>query len=323
MTSSKVDDNMERYYAANAAHYDTGLMRIGCTERQARAHASYFRNVLRAYYYRVVEQASRYLQRSSEPPIRVLDVGCGLGEDIHGLDRILPSAEFVGVEVSPTAVQFCNTNKHANMSFFCRSLADLSFEPQSFDLIVNFCVLEHVASPVAILQDCVRLLSDNGIIVSVVPNHYYWCTWDLPQYLVMKVLGRSMRTHSVPTHIMKEAFQHFGLQVLYYDVYGFRPAQAFFRHIPDGMLDGGLKNMETIGGALHRTFFEPFLYLELYVCSKPNWAKGMNISVQEMPFTDKPIIWAPFALPYFAIWWINGIRALATTAARRITGGHD
>jgi len=316
------DDNMERYYAANTAHYDTGLMRIGCTEKQALAYAAYFRK-FRSVYYQKIEQASQLLDRSSEGPIRILDVGCGLGEDIHALDQMLSQAEFVGVEISSTAVEICERSKSDNMKFFCGELSNLPEPPQSFDLIINFCVLEHVSSPIDILQHCEHFLKKQGVIISVVPNHLYSWSWHLPQYLVMKLLGKDVLTHSVRTRIMQMAFQQLDLHVLHYDVFGFRPPQPFFCQIPERLLAGTLKNMEAIGEALSHTFFRPYLYLELFVCSKRSMSDMKTLRREVfVDSNDISAAWGLLAVPYFVYWWIMTILSAAKRAFRGISKGH-
>ncbi|OPY70155.1 MAG: Phthiotriol/phenolphthiotriol dimycocerosates methyltransferase [Syntrophorhabdus sp. PtaU1.Bin002] len=317
MTSNNINDNMERYYAANAAHYDVGLMRIGCTENQAREYAAYFRT-LRGVYYSKILRASKLL-RSTGGPIRVLDIGCGLGEDIHALNGMLQPAEFVGVEVSSTAVQVCESAKLSNMHFFCGELKDLPLEAKSFDLILNFCVLEHTASPLALIQACEHLLKDTGIIVSCVPNHRYWWSWYLPQYAVMKLTGKRVESHSVYTRLMQNVFQQLNLNIVHYDIFGFRPPQEFFSKIPEPMLQTVLNNMSAIGKALHNTFFRYCLYLELYVCSKSPMV-DMEASLDEAYMERSNAFFSLLSLPYFAVWWINVSLSVLKMVFKRFRG---
>lgn len=116
---------MDGIYAMDPQHFDTGLMRKGLTEYQARAYAAYFRT-LRKCYYEKVRLAYQVLIRQGEgTEVRVLDVGCGLGEDCHALAQILPDAHFVGVDISPAAIELCQSRACANMEYLCGALQEL------------------------------------------------------------------------------------------------------------------------------------------------------------------------------------------------------
>jgi len=120
---------------------------------------------------------------------------------------------------------------------------------------------------------------------------------------------------------MRKAFDQLRLNLLHYDVVGFRPPQTFFRRIPDRFMDAVLKNMTKIGEALHQTFLKRFLYLEIYVCSK---AEGL--SFQQGTFSHEhstPVHWCFCALPYYILWWVDVVFSVLKAGAGKIRHTND
>jgi len=317
--TGQIDDNMDQYYRSNPSHYDTGLMRIGCTETQARAYAAYFRRNLRWYYYRKIICVYELLLSRFNRRIRILDVGCGLGEDIHALNRLIPSADFVGVEISPSAVEICKKNKLDNMEFLCGTLSTLNLSQETFDLILSFTVLEHVASPREELENYFKLLKKDGILVLAVPNDRYWWSWEGPNYVLLKLLGKPVHTHSVKKRVLYDIFDKLGLFVLDYDVVGFRPPQSFFCHIPENLLGSVISHFEKIGQAWQRTFLRSLLYLEIYICLKRPLDE-QNFSGLAYSNSNPSPLWIVSALPYFVIWWNASAVALVRRVFKKLQG---
>jgi 2-polyprenyl-3-methyl-5-hydroxy-6-metoxy-1,4-benzoquinol methylase len=101
----------------------------------------------------------------------VLEVGCAngsFGEAIKSRQECL----YVGIEPHESSAEEAATklDKVYN-SFF----EDARFsDGTQFDCIVFNDVLEHLPDPWVALQNCLTLLSPNGIVVSSVPNFLYW-----------------------------------------------------------------------------------------------------------------------------------------------------
>jgi SAM-dependent methyltransferase len=96
---------------------------------------------------------------------RLLDIGCATGEFLRVARRHF---EVQGVEVSPTALE------RARASFgdqvFAGDVLEANFHGGAFDVITLFSTVEHLADPVAVLQECRRLLREGGILVVKTPN---------------------------------------------------------------------------------------------------------------------------------------------------------
>jgi SAM-dependent methyltransferase len=91
----------------------------------------------------------------------LLEVGCGRG---FFLDKVSSSYETTGIELNQDAIHFCQ-EKNLNVLD-----ANLNVMNISFNAIVLFEVLEHLANPKEILDEVYRLLDHNGILIIAVPN---------------------------------------------------------------------------------------------------------------------------------------------------------
>ncbi len=141
------------------------------------------RDALRSYLdvrYAVVErpyteypaQLARYLSDThliAHQGGRLLDLGCGRGEFLHGFAQLGFSAR--GVDRSkPQSPRFKEPVVAAD---FERS--GLPFEDASFDVVFNKSVLEHLHDVSYVLQECRRVLAPGGLLVSLVPD--WRCQW--------------------------------------------------------------------------------------------------------------------------------------------------
>jgi len=104
---------------------------------------------------------------------RVLDAGSGTG---YGAAELAQSAaSVVGLEIDRHAVEYARSNYPLpNLSFEVGSCTAMSFAGQSFDLIVAFEVIEHLAEYAKFLDECARVLSPQGMLIVSSPNKTYY-----------------------------------------------------------------------------------------------------------------------------------------------------
>ena len=77
----------------------------------------------------------------------------------------------VGVELDRDSAYFCKTI--CNCDVHQKPLKELTFvEPESFDVICAFQVLEHVTNPIEFIQQALRFLKKDGILYFEFPNRY-------------------------------------------------------------------------------------------------------------------------------------------------------
>ena len=99
----------------------------------------------------------------------VLDLGCNTG---YGTRMIAKRCEAItGVDVSPRAIEEARAKFGAeNITYQVVEGGRLPFEDASFDVVVNFQVLEHVEDPGAFLADIKRVLGPGGTGIFTTPN---------------------------------------------------------------------------------------------------------------------------------------------------------
>jgi len=97
---------------------------------------------------------------------RILDIGCAYGFYLKYLEN---DYETYGIDISLHAVekakQICKHSKIAVMS-----AERLEFKNNFFDLILCLDILEHLINPRKCLDDCKKILKDNGFLIVGVPN---------------------------------------------------------------------------------------------------------------------------------------------------------
>ena len=131
-------------------------------------------------YKRLVRQGRRYEEETRTifqkagigQDMRVLDVGCGVGEVSRIVaDLVGPKGNVVAIDVDPGALAFARTRvSAANVEFRCSTTDDFS-EPDNFDAVVGRFILMHLANPVAALRKLSSNVRSGGIICFVEPWH--------------------------------------------------------------------------------------------------------------------------------------------------------
>lgn len=118
---------------------------------------------------------------------KLLDVGCATGVFLAaGSD----SWQKVGVELTAEAAQFARAQ--FGLKVYQGTLEQAPLEPQQFDAITMWDVLEHLHAPRASLRHARELLRPDGILVARVPSlsawdarlcGRYWAGLDQPRHM--------------------------------------------------------------------------------------------------------------------------------------------
>jgi SAM-dependent methyltransferase len=101
---------------------------------------------------------------------RVLDAACGEG---YGSALLAGTAEeVVGVDVDPASIAHAISRYGAGkgLRFECADATQLPFEDGSFDVVVSFETLEHLAQQEQLVSGFARVLKDDGILVISSPD---------------------------------------------------------------------------------------------------------------------------------------------------------
>lgn len=166
-SSSQTDyyaDNEE--YAAFLDSWDDG-----CYEKYSDAL-----NPLRPW-----KSAPAQVPNTPDQPLRVLDVGCGVGQVLERLESFNASATTVPLEAYGVDVSEPNIRRAQNRGLKLAQLYDgerLPFEDGYFSSIGALNVLEHVSEPEAFLQELTRVLRPGGRMIISSPNFLRVIGWN-------------------------------------------------------------------------------------------------------------------------------------------------
>jgi len=136
----------------------------------------------------MAEHAARYERaREFARGKRVLDVACGSG---YGADWLAPvAASVVGGDIDAETIAACQRDYNVpNLRFEVMDARSLPFPARSFDLVVSFETLEHMAEGERFLAEAARVLADDGTLLMSVPfggpagNPYHLAYYQRPMF---------------------------------------------------------------------------------------------------------------------------------------------
>ncbi len=102
---------------------------------------------------------------------KILDYGCGAGYGTNLIWRRGRPREVVGIDLSPEAIAYCR-NTYADLASHYQTMTagDVPFGDRSFDVVLLFQVIEHVADDVRALDEIRRILRPGGVALLTTPN---------------------------------------------------------------------------------------------------------------------------------------------------------
>lgn len=147
-------------YLANALGYAEGTSRL---QRLAGYSA-----LLHPEEREIIKGSIMYLPAARRG--KVLDVGCGSGEELVRLRRLGWQVE--GVDFDLPAVETARRNYGLDVKL--GTLEAQHYPDDSFDAVILSHIIEHVHDPVALLAECRRILKPGGEVVVITPNVVSW-----------------------------------------------------------------------------------------------------------------------------------------------------
>ena len=157
----------------------------------------------------------RYWQRTrhriildfAKPNASVLDIGCGSSRII--LD--LPNA--VGLDILIQKLRWLRP-KHGKL--VCASCLSLPFPNESFEVVINSEVIEHLPDNPVILEEMWRILQPGGTLILGTPDYNRW-VWLILEWIYGKVLPGAY-AHEHITHFtyagLRKRLMERGFEVL-------------------------------------------------------------------------------------------------------------
>jgi len=105
------------------------------------------------------------------PEQRCLDLGCGVGEDARAMSE-MSGARVVGIDLSPRMVSEARSRStgHPGVTFLVADAGRLPFLDSAFDAAWVKRTFMHIASPVSVMGEMVRVVRPGGRVVAVEPD---------------------------------------------------------------------------------------------------------------------------------------------------------
>jgi len=103
--------------------------------------------------------------------LRLLDIGCGGGLLSEPMSRL--GFQVVGVDASERNIGTASAHAAqvgAEVDYRCSTAEALLAAGETFDLILNMEVIEHVADPGQFLRDCAAMLKPGGLMIVATLN---------------------------------------------------------------------------------------------------------------------------------------------------------
>jgi ubiquinone/menaquinone biosynthesis C-methylase UbiE len=100
---------------------------------------------------------------------RIIDVGCGFGEMCMVLAKEIPECEVVGVDLSVPLLDYARDNLSQEsignrVEFQMADVEKMSFEDNSFDVVLNVNMVHWVNDPISMLSEIERILKPEGYL---------------------------------------------------------------------------------------------------------------------------------------------------------------
>lgn len=105
---------------------------------------------------------------------RVLDVGCGAGDNAALIKAEYPETQVFGISCSAAEAELALQHMAQCWVFDIESEFPSDLAKQSFDAMIFSHVLEHLREPAAVLARFTRLLNPMGKVLIAVPNVLSW-----------------------------------------------------------------------------------------------------------------------------------------------------
>ncbi len=95
---------------------------------------------------------------------RVLDVGCGVGQGLNFLSRVIEARELIGLDISQSAVDLANSRlARRSLHFVAGDAENLPFEDGTVDVVLNIESSHTYPDLRRFFQEVARVLSPGGV----------------------------------------------------------------------------------------------------------------------------------------------------------------
>lgn len=201
-------DSLSKYYPDDYLSYDY--------------NAGGYQNSIRTWIRNRGNRKRRLAIERFQPGGRLLEVGCGTGAF---LIELLNSGHWDVVGIEPNEKAASHARRTSGVPIHQGMFSDATLEPESFDAIVLWCVVEHLVQPIQDLRRAHALLKKGGSLFFSVPNYEsleakifgrFWSGWDLPRHLhffpqsILHEILESIGFHNISTRCISTSYQALG-----------------------------------------------------------------------------------------------------------------
>ena len=121
-----------------------------------------------------------------------LEIGCGTGYVLSGLEHAFPDLSISGSEIFSNGLNYAK-DRVSRCDLFQMDARDIPFE-EEFDVIGAFDVLEHIAEDERVLSEMYRAIRPGGGIILTVPQHaFLWSQADRYACHVRRYSARDLK----------------------------------------------------------------------------------------------------------------------------------
>lgn len=166
-----------------------------------------------SYYGLVREEILNLIPSSTK---RLLDIGCGMGTISSIAKKKFNIEEVIGIEKFENAASVASTKLD---KVICGDIESLQLEyiNNYFDCILCADVFEHLINPENIIKKLHSLLSDNGVMITSLPNIRHIVPllkiiFDRLEYEESGILDKT-HLHYYTLHTMKKMFAEAGFEI--------------------------------------------------------------------------------------------------------------
>lgn len=106
---------------------------------------------------------------------KVLEIGAGRGDFSIWMAKKYVQSTIVGTDFSPAAIGIARTKTGGalpNLTFQVENAEELSFEDETFDIIISCETMEHVLHPAVMAKEMNRVLKKGGIFILTTENYF-------------------------------------------------------------------------------------------------------------------------------------------------------
>ncbi len=126
------------------------------------------------------------------PGARVIDVGCGLGDDARALSRLVgPHGEVIGLDSSTALLEHAQARcePEDQVTFLTGDAHELPFDAGTFDAARTERTLQHLENPARAVSELARVTRPGGVVLTNEPDWGSLVSTGRPRELVRAMLA--------------------------------------------------------------------------------------------------------------------------------------